>query len=281
LEAGLSGEFVNVDYSDLELRIRRHRVSPKLGLSWAPLVGTTIRLAAFSSVKRTLIGSQTIEPTQVAGFNQFFAGFNALYGDSDGTVSQRFCAAVDQKISPTAFAGAEFTARKLKVPSTLDTDYDWRERTARAYLYKAYKPALGSMLSGWQMAASIDLRFEEIDHSESFTGPDGILNVRTDRVPIGIRVFSDGGLAIGAVTSYVRQGGLFFDGTGGDPEVARLQRGWINDVFVDYRLPRRLGVLSVGAKNLFNRAIDLFETDPAFPTLPAQRFLYLRARFVL
>jgi hypothetical protein len=38
--------------------------------------GTTLRAAAFRVLKRTLITDQTLEPTQVAGFNQFFDDAN-------------------------------------------------------------------------------------------------------------------------------------------------------------------------------------------------------------
>jgi hypothetical protein len=36
--------------------------------------------------------------------------------------------------------------------------------------------------------------------------------------------------------------------------------------------------VSVGAKNLFDRSIDLFETDPTFLTVPSRRFVYARVR---
>ncbi len=279
VELGLAAEFVNIDYSFHNLEIRRHRLSPKVGLIWSPLARTTVRVAAFSAVKRPFIGSQTIEPTQVAGFNQFFTGFDQFYGDTDGTVSQRACVAIDQKFSSTTFAGTELTARRLRVPS-VDTDFDWREKTARLYGYKVYGPMSdSSILSGWQMATSLEYQFERIDRPQAFSGTEGIVNVRTDRVPIGVRFFSGSGLSIGATSTYVRQRGLFSAGTG-FAGIRKGDSGWISDLFVDYRLPRRLGILSVGAKNLFDKATDLFEADPTFLTLPARRFLYVRARFV-
>ena len=52
--------------------------NPKLGISWDVRPGTTLRAAWFETLKRPLVGDyssrsgQTIEPTQIAGFNQFF-----------------------------------------------------------------------------------------------------------------------------------------------------------------------------------------------------------------
>jgi tetratricopeptide (TPR) repeat protein len=276
-ELGLAAEYVNTYYSNSDSQVKRRRLSPKVGLTWAPVAGTTLRAAAFSSVKRPFIGSQTIEPTQVAGFNQFFSGFSQFFGDDEGTVSRRACFAVDQKFSPMTFAGAELTARRLKVPSP-DTDYDWREKTAHLYGYKAYGPLSNSLiLSGWQIATSLEYQFEKIDHSELFPGPEGILNVSTERVPVTARFFNAGGLTVGAATSYVRQWGIFNNGPGAN--FPKRDSAWVTDLFVDYRLPQRRGILSIGAKNLFDRSIDLFETDPALPQVPAGRFVYARARF--
>ena len=281
IELGLAGEFVDIKFSAFTQQIKRNRLSPKLGLTWSPLAGTTLRAAVFSSVKRPFIGSQTIEPTQVAGFNQFFTGFDMFYGDLDGTVSQRACLAIDQKFSSTTFAGAELTARRLIVPSiNLDRDFDWREKTARLYWYKAYGPIGGaSVLSGWQIATSLEYQFERIDRPQAFSGPEAILNLETDRVPIAVKFFNPNGLSIGATVSYVRQKGLFSIDEG-LPEFPKRDSAWVSDLFVDYRLPQRLGILSVGAKNLFDKPIDLLDTDPTFPTVPARRFIYARARLV-
>ncbi len=56
----------------------RTQLNPKIGVSWNPWPSSTLRMAAFRTMTRTLISKQTIEPTQVAGFNQF-------YDDQPGT----------------------------------------------------------------------------------------------------------------------------------------------------------------------------------------------------
>ena len=57
-----------------------------------------MRAAAFRVLKRTLITDQTLEPTQVAGFNQFF-------DDLNGTEAWRYGGAIDQKFTDTIFGG--------------------------------------------------------------------------------------------------------------------------------------------------------------------------------
>jgi hypothetical protein len=64
LTLGLS--FTSLDLEDPDYD--SHDPLDKLGLSWVPLAGLTIRAATFSIVKPPLSVNQTIEPTQVAGF---------------------------------------------------------------------------------------------------------------------------------------------------------------------------------------------------------------------
>jgi outer membrane receptor protein involved in Fe transport len=281
VELGLAFEHVDIDYSALMLKTTRDRLSPKLGLVWSPLTGTTVRAAAFSAVKRPFIGSQTIEPTQVAGFNQFFTGFDRFYGDIDGTVSKRACLAIDQKFSSTMFAGAEITARKMDVPSVvLEQDFTWREKTARLYWYKAYRPIDStSVLAGWQVAISVDYEYERIERPQVLTGAEGILKLTTERLPLALKLFNANGLTLGASTAYVRQRGDFSVDVG-FPEFSKRDSAWVTDIYLDYRLPQRLGVVSIGAKNVFDKEINLVDTDPAFPLVPSRRLVYARARLL-
>ena len=103
---GLSGDIFTTQSQDTE---SRSQVNPKFGVTWSPVPNTTLRAAAFRVLKRTLITDQTLEPTQVAGFNQFFDDLNA-------TDAWRFGAAVDQRFLRTLFGGGEFSARLLSVP---------------------------------------------------------------------------------------------------------------------------------------------------------------------
>ena len=66
---GASEDIVNTNKLNLQ---DTSQFNPKLGILWNPFPSTTVRGAAFKTLKRTLITDQTLEPTQVAGFNQFF-----------------------------------------------------------------------------------------------------------------------------------------------------------------------------------------------------------------
>ena len=116
--------------------VDKDQVNPKFGITWTPFAGTTLRAAAFRVLKRTLITDQTLEPTQVAGFNQFFDDINL-------TEAWRYGGAIDQKFTNSLFGGMEFSKRDLTVP-TLDVtdpfnpvnrDVDANEYLGRAYLF--------------------------------------------------------------------------------------------------------------------------------------------------
>src|SRR5207302_5060651 len=57
------------DFFEAEDRTAKDKdqFNPKFGITWNPFPDTTLRAAAFRSLKRTLVTNQTIEPTQIAG----------------------------------------------------------------------------------------------------------------------------------------------------------------------------------------------------------------------
>src|SRR5262249_8917042 len=110
----------------------RDRLNPKLGISWNLAPGSVLRAGYFETLKRTTVGGQTIEPTQIAGFNQLFDDLNA-------TRSKRWGIGLDQKISEQLVAGAEWSRRELGVPALAGSppvpiELSWKEDVAHGYL---------------------------------------------------------------------------------------------------------------------------------------------------
>lgn len=255
----------------------RSQLSPKLGLVWWPRAGTTVRAAAFSSVHRPFIRSQTIEPTQVAGFNQFFNGYEQVFGDFIGTISDRIGIGLDQAFSSTAFGGIELSARRLDVPSfVFDRDFTWREEAAHAYAYKTISSTpINGPFAGWQASISAELEYEEIDRPQVLTGAEGIMDLRTVRAPLGIRFYHGIGTTLRLGTTYVEQDGRFSIDVD-LPIVETKDEAWITDLSLEQRLPRRNGLVSVGVRNLFDETIDLLEIDPFNPRVATKQFVYAR-----
>src|SRR6478672_10330017 len=103
--AGVSGDFLSGDSIEIS---GKNQVNPKFGVMWNPAPATTVRAAAFRVLKRTLVTDQTLEPTQVAGFEQFF-------DQVDGSSYWRYGVGIDQKLRDL-LVGAEYSQRKIEVP---------------------------------------------------------------------------------------------------------------------------------------------------------------------
>ncbi len=246
--------------------VNKDQVNPKFGITWTPFAGTTLRAAAFRVLKRTLISDQTIEPTQVAGFNQFFDDFNL-------TEAWRYGGAIDQKLTKSLFGGVEFSKRDLTVPivdvgddppfDPVNRDVDWNEYLGRAYLF-------------WTPHRWLSLRAQYI--FERFERD--VLTPReldTQRVPLGIGFFHPSGLSASLTATYWDQEGTFTPFL--DPTLPNRSGGdhfWTVDAAISYRLPKRYGFISVGATNLFDEEFNFFEVDLDNPTIQPTRTVFAR-----
>jgi len=239
--------------------INNNQFNPKFGVTWNPISGTTLRAAVFRVFKRTLLTDQTIEPTQVAGFNQFF-------DDVDGTKSWCYGAAIDQKFSKNIYGGVEYSGRKLDdVPFFLETGLgspevikvDWKEQLVRAYLYWTPYPWFG---------LSAEYQYERFDRESELlfgavrVGVAGIRNVKTHRFPLGINFYHPSGFSAQLKATYINQDGRF-QPQGSAGFIPGDDQFVIVDASISYRLPKRYGLISIGVKNLFNKSFKFQDTD--------------------
>jgi hypothetical protein len=202
---------------------------------------------------------QTLEPTQVAGFNQFF-------DEASGTRSWRYGVGLDQRLGAGLFAGVEGSMRKLEVPFTATgpsgTDLlesHWQEYQARGHLLWAPRP--------W-IAARLEYTFDRWVRDP--LAASGIRWANTQRLPLGLAFFHPSGLGATATATWLDQRGAFGDFepfTDGSNSFVLLDAG------VSYRLPRRYGTVSLTGTNLSNRSFKFVDgavnnTNPA--VLPAR-----------
>jgi tetratricopeptide (TPR) repeat protein len=260
LTLGVSGDFFDQDdgVGDTD------QANPKFGVTWNPSFssGTTVRGAAFRVLTRTLLTQQTLEPTQVAGFNQF-------YDDPPGTDSWRYGVAVDQKITESLFGGIEASRRDLEVPisfvgagSAIVEEHDWDEYGGRAYLF--YTP------HEW-VALRAEYQYEKVERDEdSFAA---FKDVETHRIPFGISVFHPSGYSWSFAATYMDQEGDFLRNSDfafekGDRDL------WFLDTGVRLRLPKRYGFLSFGVSNLLDEDSPYQATDVRNPVYRPGRLIF-------
>jgi hypothetical protein len=234
------------------------QVNPKLGLVWEPLQGTTLRAAAFKTLQRTLITNQTLEPTQVAGFSQFF-------DDPNLTEAWRYGAGLDQKFSESLFGGLEYSERELEVPflnfgpsGEFTDNSDWDEYFGRVYLFWT--------LNDW-VSLRAEYQYEKVERDDTYT--EGLSESKTHRVPLGINVFWESGISASTTATYYDQDGDF------DGEFGPVRPGddqfWLVDATLSYRLPRRYGIFSVGVSNLLDEDFSYYDLDISSPGIQPER----------
>jgi outer membrane receptor protein involved in Fe transport len=261
---GASGDFFHTKSSDAE---SRDQFNPKFGITWNPFPATTLRAAVFRVLKRTLITDQTLEPTQVAGFNQFF-------DDADSTESWRYGVAIDQKLSQSLYGGVEVSTRDLSVPfhnvtANAIRREDWNEYLGRTYLFWTPHP--------W-LALSAEYQYERFERGRDFTP--AFRDVTTQRVPLGLHFFYPVGLSASLKATYFNQDGDFRR-QGGDCCESGSDDFWVVDAAISYRLPKRYGFVTLGVTNLFDKSFKYQETDLRNPIILPHRFIFARVTLAL
>lgn len=264
---GLALDAVDADIID------KTRVSPKLGLVWTLDARTTLRAAAVRAVKRELIGKGTIEPVQVAGFVQFF-------DDPFGTRADRYALGLDRQLTDGLDAGVEATWRDLKTPYL---DFlagrqlgDDSQQLHRAYAYWTPAPR-------WALRA--EYRYQQDEYSDEAprgveSGNWAIFDLQTHSLPLGLRYSHPSGWLADVTATAYRQSGDYLVTTSGQQRHAS-DSFWLSDARFAYRFPRRLGLVSVGVRNMFDTAVQFQDTDPQHPELYPRRLLYASVSLML
>ncbi|MHC1728736.1 MAG: FecR domain-containing protein [Syntrophobacteraceae bacterium] len=256
---GVSADFFSGGLLDLNSQ----QPNPKFGVEWSPIPGTTLRGAIFRTFKRTLVTNQTVEPTQVAGFNQFF-------DDGEGTDAWRYGVGVDQKLTDQFFTGVEFSKREFTSPvsgffTTGIDSADGNETLGRTYLY---------WLPHKWFAVGPEYQYELTKFGPELPG-NTLSRLETHRTGLGLGFYHPSGFLARLRPSFVFQEGDFrlnpFDPlTKGDSNF------FVLDATIGFRLPKRLGLIELVAKNLFDEGFRFQDTDPSNPQIAPRRLIMTR-----
>lgn len=248
--------------------IDRDRFNPKVGLSWAVVPGSILRAAYFEGLKRTTISGQTIEPTQIAGFNQ-------LFDDDNATKAKRWGIGFDQKIGDRFFAGIEWSKRELDVPilfagdPSVVIDQPWKEDIARSYV---------NWIATELLSINLSLQWERFVRDPEGFNSQNFADLDLLRVPFELRYSNPSGLLAFLRTTFVVESGHFLDSSsfivdGGHETFV------VADAGVGWRIPGRPVVGWLQVKNLFNSGFRFQDSDPANPTIIPHRLVMGRVTF--
>ncbi|MGH8659066.1 MAG: TonB-dependent receptor domain-containing protein, partial [Gammaproteobacteria bacterium] len=226
-------------------------ISPKFGVQWDVTPDLRARAAYLEVVKPPITSNRTLEPTQVAGFNQFF-------DDIDGTESTRYGFGLDWQVVSNLAIGGEVTWREIDepfinlaaVPNTFVRD-EADEQSHQAYVY--WTPIE-------ELAVRTGFVYDKFkrDSAEfaSEVGNQNPLDLETISWPVSATYFHPSGFFAAAGVTYV------------DQEVKRLEifsnQGEDNFVTVDlgagFRFPDRWGIASIQVQNLLDEEFK-FQDD--------------------
>lgn len=246
------------------------QLNPKFGAVLPLGNGTIVRAAAFRGIKRLPSDNPTIEPTQVAGFNQIF---------DDVTQARfwRYGAAIDQSWSPQLFSGLELSRRDLVVPIIPGfPDEDRREWLHRGYVSWAVTR---------RVAAGAEFLVERIERNLTIpTGPSFVpAEIDTRSLPLTLSYHDPSG--------FFARGRLTFVGQEIEERNQFGARQNQSDSFQVFdlsfgtRLPKRRGIISVELKNVFDDKFryrdTTFEGFPRVPQYAPRRALFARVQLSL
>ena len=259
-----------------EIDFEDDQFSPKFGLSAQATSKTVVRATAYTRLSPAIGRLQTLEPTQVAGFNQFF-------DDPGGTNSRNYGVGLDQQISSRVFLGFSALRRDLEIPEPVcdspDPDFRCIGQIATGVVERNSDDWLGNLYVngtvGKKLALSVDYAYEERDFD--FTQVDNFGSfgnfVRTHRARPQVRFFFPMGFFAHVRASYYDQEADQFDPFLTPQNFTVESDFWIGDVAVGYRLPKRWGSVALDVLNLADREFDFYRSSLEEDVVPARTVL--------
>lgn len=244
---------LSIIHDDSELLGSTHSLAPKLGMLYAPKEGYNLRFAAYKTVSAPLAISayHTLEPTQIAGFNQIF-------DESTQTEATNLAVGIDATLSPQFTFGLEMVSREVTSPTVIHgtteaslTYFSRHERIASAY---------ANLVLNEQFSLSAKYQLEETEQDTRFDfgelsnlAPDSVLNLKTHRVPLALSWFHPSGLSLQLHQTYFDQTGVFLPGTLDTKPLSGQDHFWITDLSASFRWKKFPGKITVGVNNLMDR----------------------------
>lgn len=224
--------------------------NPKLGLKWDVSLQTQLRLAAFRTLKRPITADQSIEPSQVAGFNQFF-------DDPTAADAKTYGVALEHRTNNKLFTGIELTKRDLEVPYIDSISLNRVLENQTEYGHRAYiNWAFNNTTS-----ISAEYQYEEFDRE----GTNSIVNepkrLETHKLPLSLKVNYPSGWSGGLTTTFYDQDIIQSIGA---TTVINKDDFWMTDLNIGYRFSKRLGHINLEVRNLLDESFMFY--DAAFRT---------------
>lgn len=251
------------------------KVLPKIGIRLNLTDWAQIRAAYFRNIARPLAVNQTIEPTQIAGFNQFF-------DDVFGTEVKSYGVGLDVLLIKNLYGGMAYLRRDLEVPLVVGQNTELFDQWADNYrLYLYWTPHLH-----WAISTTPEYRkFKRSSTEPTVTLGEALPKVKTLTVPVTARYFHPSGFFGSVGGTFIRQS---VDLQPASTSTKDSDKFFLLDAAIGYRFPRRLGILSVEGRNLLDKEFfyqdqntETVEGVDINPSFTPTRTIFVRATFIL
>lgn len=252
-------------YAQLDTQLSADELSgwyPKVSAYYHLTDSVDVHVAYFESLRRPYSVEQTIEPTQIGGFNQ-------LYDETDGTESDNYAMGVNIRVAAGHRFGAEAVLREFRLP--YDTTVEVEDRLARVYWNWAFAP--------W--AISLDYRHENSEYT--IAGIEGVVappERATRSVPFQVKWVHHSGFAAAATTTYFHQ-----RVEGNETVEQETTHFTLVNMVASYRFPQRQAEVELRCSNLFDEEFryenaSLVDSTPRISPFIPERIYAVGLKFI-
>lgn len=251
---------------------KEEKFNPKLGLTWNPHKDITIRAAYFETLQRYYASTYTtdpsLEPTQVAGFNQ-------LYQSTRGQESKSHGVGIDYRINNNNYIGLEILNRKtvpiieIYTPDPILLKPDWKEDIFQFYLDNI-------IADNFSISTSYVYEKFNRESDSGYTGAESFARIETKRLPVSFNYFTESGIKFSLKATHVDQDGDYIIFTPFPTTQQVADKFWVYDLTATYKFPSRNGMLSLESYNITDEDFNFQDTDPVNPAIYPDRYWMLK-----
>lgn len=228
---------LGVTNEDIESEKQIHylnELNPKLGLIYNLSNKFRIRLAAFETIKRSLVSNQTLEPTQLAGFNQFYDDINTSKTKVKGI-------AFDFVNTDYVSSGIEIVKRDIKIPES--------SGSPAVLIFQDLDEKLYSFYLNWLISNRYQFNVEYNQENYEYTTTK-TRDSKLEELPVTLKYNHSSGFYTALKYSKVKQTVKFV--SGGTTNIENTDFG-ITDIAIGYKLAKNSSELQLGIHNLQDR----------------------------
>lgn len=138
-----------------------------------------------------------------------------------------------------------------------------------AYIY--------SLVHGFsdRLTLTLETQVEDFDRKPENYGTEYFSDLTTIKIPIGIHFYHPSGIGLQLKATLVDQRGVFHSvgDTNGEKDSDTFL---VMDASINYRMPKRWGILTFGVRNLWDQDFHFQDTDPANPDIAPERLVFMK-----